>query len=205
MRWLSEVEAEDEVRIQMFFLARVPVVHAILDAARRTRRPIRILLDPNRVGINYEKDGTPNAQVAAYLLERARLENARIEIRWYATRGEQNHAKVMTITNPRTGKHLMSLGSTNWTRKNLAGINLENNIFLRNAPRQTAQFNELFDRMWTNDDGKMIFSVAWDDPRYNYHRHSGRHKWAIQRRHFFRPRFDAQGRPELLEQEVVHW
>jgi hypothetical protein len=205
MRWLSEVEPGDRVRIQMFYLARVPVVNAILDAAARTQHPIQILLDPNRVGINYERDGTPNAQVADYLLERARQENARIEIRWYATHGEQNHAKAFTITNDQTGKHLFSLGSTNWTRKNLAGINLENNIFVRNAPDLARQFNEHFDRFWHNRDPGIVYSVAWDDPQHNYHRHAGRHKWAVQRHYFFCPRFDEKGRPELLEQEAVHW
>lgn len=206
LRWLGEVEPDDRVRIQMFFLARVPVVHAILDAAARTRHPVQILLDPNRVGINYDRDGTPNAQVADYLLRRARQENARIEIRWYATRGEQNHAKAFTITNEKTGKYLLSLGSANWTRKNLAGINLENNIFVRNAPNLNRQFDALFDRLWSNGDDGIEYSVAWDDPRYNYHRHAGRWKWATQRRRaFLWPRFDDKGRPQLLEQELVHW
>lgn len=206
MRWLSEIEPDDRVRIQMFYLARVPIVHAILDAAGRTRHPIQILLDPNRVGINYEKDGTPNAQVADYLLERARRENARIEVRWYATHGEQNHAKAITITNEKTGKYLLSLGSANWTRKNLAGINLENAIFVRNSVDLNRQFNTLFDRLWSNGDDGIEYSVAWDDPRYNYHRHAGLWKWAMQRRWaFIWPRFDDKGRPELLEQELVHW
>lgn len=206
MQWLNGIEPDDQVRIQMFYLARVPVVHAILDAAKRTRRPIQILLDPNRVGINYEKDGTPNAQVSEYLLERARQENARIEIRWYATNGEQNHAKAITITNEKTGKYLLSLGSANWTRKNLAGINLENNVFVRNSAELNRQFNTLFDRFWSNDEGRMQYSVAWDDPRYKYHQHAGMWKWATQRKlAFVLPRFDEKGRPELLEQELVHW
>jgi len=206
MQWLNEVEGDDRVRIQMFYLSRVPVVHAILDAAGRTNHPIQILLDPNRTGINYTKDGTPNAQVAAYLLERARRENARIEIRWYATRGEQNHAKAMTITNERTGKYLLTLGSANWTRKNLAGINLENNIFVRHSFQLNHQFNRLFDRLWSNGDEGIEYSVAWDDARYNYHHHKGRSRWAVMRRWMLLfPRYDDMGRPELLEQELVHW
>jgi hypothetical protein len=206
MRWLREVGPDDRVRIQMFYLSRVPVVNAILDAAARTRHPIQLLLDPNRTGINYPKDGTPNAQVASYLLERARKENARLEIRWYATNGEQNHAKAMTITNEKSGKYLLTLGSTNWTRKNLAGINLENNIFLRRCPRLNRQFNELFDRLWTNGDEGVRYSVAWDDPRYNYDQHKSRSRWAVQkRRAFIFPVFDVKGRPELMEQEWVHW
>ena len=205
MRWLSEVEADDQVRIQMFYLSRVPVVSAILDAARRTKQPIRILLDPNRVGINYSKDATPNAQVAAYLLQRAAEENARLEIRWYATHGEQNHAKAITITNPNTGKYLLSLGSANWTRKNLAGINMENNIFIRNAPQLNGQFNTLFDRQWFNTDPGIEYSVAWDDPRYNYHHHKSLDCWAVPRYSHFQPLYDDHGRPQLLEQELVHW
>lgn len=206
MRWLAEVQPGDRVRIQMFYLARVPIIHAILDAAARTQHPIELLLDPNRVGINYEKDGTPNAQVADYLLERARLENARLDIRWYSTHGEQNHAKAMTITNETTGKYLLTLGSTNWTRKNLAGINLENNLFIRNSPELNHRFNDLFDRMWSNQDPGIEYSVSWNDPRYDYHRHAGRDKWAAQERWaFLWPRVDDRGRPRLLEQELVHW
>jgi len=201
MRWLREIEPDDEVRIQMFYLSRIPIIHAILDAARRTNQPIRILLDPNRVGINYAKDATPNAQVAAYLLHRAAEENARIEIRWYSTHGEQNHAKAITITNPNIGKNLLSLGSANWTRKNLAGINMENNIFIRNSPQLNSQFNTLFDRQWFNTDpggrGSIEYSVSWDDPRYNYHRHKPFTRWAVPRRN--------ASPYDLLEQELVHW
>jgi hypothetical protein len=206
MQWLGEVEPDDRVRIQMFYLARVPVVNAILDAAARTHHHVEILLDSNRVGINYTRDGTPNAQVADYLMERARKENAHIEIRWYATHGEQNHAKAFTITNEKTGKYLMSLGSANWTRKNLGGINLENNIFVRHCAYLNRQFNEVFDRQWSNSDPGIEYSVAWDDPRCNYNKHTGRDNWALQRRGaFFAPLFDAKGRPQLLEQDFVHW
>jgi hypothetical protein len=206
MQWLKDIQPDDRVRIQMFYLARVPVINAILDAAARTKHPIQILLDPNRVGINYEKDGTPNVQVAAYLLERARIENAKIEIRWYSTHGEQNHAKAMTITNDKTGKYLITLGSANWTRKNLAGINLENNIFVRNAPHLNRQFNDLFDKFWSNPDPAIEYSVAYDDPRHHYNHHDDRSEWAVQRHDcFFRPLFDDKGRPELLERELVHW
>jgi hypothetical protein len=158
------------------------------------------------MGINYVKDGTPNAQVAAYLLERARLENAHLEIRWYDTHGEQNHAKAVTITNEKTGKYLLSLGSANWTRKNLAGINLEDNIFVRNSAALNRQFDALFDRLWFNKNAGVRYSVAWDDPNFNYHRSTGRDNWAIPRRDgSLAPMFDAKGRPELLEQELVHW
>jgi len=206
MQWLANVQPDDRVRIQMFYLSRVPVVNAILDAAARTRYPIRLLLDPNRTGINYAKDGTPNAQVAAYLLERARLENVGIEIRWYSTHGEQNHAKAFTITNEKTGKYLMSLGSANWTRKNLGGINLEDNIFIRNSAELNRHFNAFFDDLWFNEEDGIEYSVAWDDPVHNYNRSTGRDFWAIPRRDaLLAPRFDAKGRPELLEQELVHW
>jgi hypothetical protein len=205
LKWLEEVQPDDRVRIQMFFLSRVPVVNAILDAAARTRHPIEILLDPNRTGISYAKDGMPNAQVADYLLERARAEHARLEIRWYDTHGEQNHAKAMSITNAPTGKYRLCLGSANWTRKNLAGINLENEIFVRNAAELNRQFDALFDRMWSAEEEGVRYSVAWDDPRYHYQQHTGRDNWAIPRRAGLSTVRDAQGRPQLLEQELIHW
>jgi len=196
----------DEIRIQMFYLSRVPVINALLDAAHRTGRPVRLLLDSNRIGLGYPKNGTPNAQVAAYLLGRAGTEGLDLRVRWYATRGEQNHAKIMSITNPGTGKHELTTGSANWTRKNLDCINLEANLFVRDTPRVTAQFNELFDQLWDNAMPGLETSVAWDDPRFEWHDGPRRAKWAHTPRHllifpFRRP----DGRPVLVEKQLVHW
>lgn len=200
LEMLLDVQPGDAVRIQMFYLSRPAVLNEIIAAGKRSGRPVRLLLDPNRTGINYAKDGTPNAQAAAYLMQLAHEEGVEIRIRWYDTHGEQNHAKAMTITNPRTGKFNMALGSANWTRKNLGDINLEADLFVRNSPKVTKRFNALFDRFWFNRGG-LRFSAAYDDPDLGYFHHAGMYRWA-------QPsilHYDKNHRPAMIEQELVHW
>ncbi|MDH3584291.1 MAG: phospholipase D-like domain-containing protein [Phycisphaerae bacterium] len=203
---LRGVTEHDQVRIQMFYLSSLPVINAILDSAARTRQPVRILLDPNRVGFGMAKNGTPNSQVAAYLMKRAKIESANLQIRWYATHGEQNHAKIMSVSDPENGKYELTTGSANFTRKNLEGINLEANLFVVGSAKLNRRFDAQFDRLWYNSDPNVLYSVSWDDPRHNYHHHKGRRKWATPQRFLFVvPMRSAKGRPLLREQEFVHW
>jgi hypothetical protein len=152
---LGRVELGDEVRIQMFYLSYRPVVKAIIDAAVRSKRPVRLLLDANNDSFNKVKDGTPNRQAARFLLREAKERGCRIEIRWYATHGEQNHAKTMSITNPAKGKYLLTTGSGNWTGRNLTGVNMESNVLVDGSEKINRTFNDLFDLFWTNRDGRL--------------------------------------------------
>ena len=43
---LKRIEADDIVRLQMFYLSDLDVVEEILNASTRVNKPIRILLDP---------------------------------------------------------------------------------------------------------------------------------------------------------------
>lgn len=153
-RMLGGVTAGDEIRIQMFYLSYKPVLEAILDASCTTRKPVRLLLDASKDAFNREKDGTPNRQVARYLLAEAAKRGGRIEIRWYLTHGEQNHAKVMSISDPERDRYLITTGSCNWTGRNMAGVNMESNINVEGSRKITETFNRLFDRFWTNADGR---------------------------------------------------
>lgn len=150
---LHGVEAGDEVRIQMFYLSFKPVVEALLGAAQRSDTPVRLLLDANKDSFNRERDGTPNRQVARYLLSESQHQGGRIEVRWYSTHGEQNHAKTMSIVNPRTGKRQLTTGSCNWTGRNLDGVNMEANIIVDGSEPVVQDFNALFDLFWSNADG----------------------------------------------------
>ncbi|MCE9615530.1 MAG: hypothetical protein K8T26_14760 [Lentisphaerae bacterium] len=150
---LNGVEPADEVRIQMFYLSFQPVLDALLAASRRVDLPIRLLLDANKDSFNREKDGTPNRQVARYLLREAQATGGKLEIRWYATHGEQNHVKTMSIRNRLTGRTRFTTGSANWTGRNLDGVNMESNLVAEDAPPINAGFDTLFDRFWTNADG----------------------------------------------------
>ncbi len=146
---LEQVEEDDEVRIQMFYLSYKPILKAILKAAEKTKKPVRLLLDANKDSFNKEKDGTPNRQVAKYLLE----ESKNIEVRWYSTHGEQNHAKIMSIVNPAKGKYDLTTGSCNWTGRNMDGVNMEANVLISGSRKLCNQFNNFFDLFWSNDDG----------------------------------------------------
>lgn len=150
---LQTVEPEDEIRIQMFYLSNRQVLKAILDAASRSQHPVRLLLDANKDSFNMEKDGTPNRQAARYLLRKSEDQPGQIEIRWYATRGEQNHAKTMSITCADRGRYALTTGSGNWTSRNLAGVNMEANIVVEGSSKINESFNTLFDLFWTNEDG----------------------------------------------------
>jgi len=150
---LRQVREGDEIRIQMFYLSYKPVIDALLDAAAASRKPVRLLLDANKDSFNKEKDGTPNRQVARYLLREAQKSGGDIRVRWYSTHGEQNHAKIMTIANSQTLKALLTTGSCNWTGRNMAGVNMESNVVLDGSQAAVRAFNRLFDLFWTNADG----------------------------------------------------
>ena len=158
---LWQAEEGDEIRIQMFYLSFQPVLDALLDAAVRTQRPVRLLLDANKDSFNMEKDGTPNRQVARYLLREAAARGATVLVRWYSTHGEQNHAKTMSIINPVRGKFVLTTGSCNWTGRNMDGINMEANVVVDGSRRVVGQFNRLFDLFWTNGDGSE-YSVDYE-------------------------------------------
>ena len=151
---LKNVQSGDQVRIQMFYLSFQPVLDAILRACRiTTETPIRLLLDANKDSFNKEKDGTPNRQVSRYLLREAERSGGRLEVRWYSTHGEQNHAKTMSITNSKSGKHQLTTGSCNWTGRNMDGVNMEANIIIDGSLHVAKSFNTFFDLFWTNGDG----------------------------------------------------
>jgi hypothetical protein len=175
IRILRDVDPLDEVRLQMFYLSEVEIIEEILNTAKRLDKPFRVLLDPNKDSFNKEKDGTPNRQVAAYLLEKAEESEAKLAIRWYSTHGEQNHAKIISVTNKESGKFILMTGSANWTGKNLLDINMESNLIVLGSERINQEFNDLFDLFWTNHDG-MEYSLDYQA----YQEHSGMNKWLFQ-------------------------
>jgi hypothetical protein len=172
---LSSAQDEDEVRIQMFYLSEFKVIDAIIDAAKRVKKPMRIILDANKNAFGSEKDGTPNRQVAAHLMQKKKELGLDLQIRWYDTEQEQNHAKIMSITNPDDQKPKYELinGSANWTGKNLKDINLEANVCIKGSQKVVSKFNRLFDLLWNNSDG-MVYTIPYQG---KYEAHSGMHKW----------------------------
>ena len=164
LKMLGETTAQDMVRIQMFYLSEPEIVNAIIALANNKQRskdnPVLLLLDPNKDAFNSIKDGTPNRQVAYHLLDK--IEPGKILIRWYSTHGEQNHAKIMSITNEALKKYELTTGSCNWTGKNMNSINMESNLFVFNAKKLNDKFNKYFDRAFFNQQKDVEYSLDYE-------------------------------------------
>ncbi len=149
---LKSAGTGDEVRIAVFYLSERGVIQAIKAAARKGAN-IKIIMDANRDAFGHAKIGIPNRPVAAELLNTAKKHNLNISIRWADTHGEQFHHKAICIVNKDRQKYQFMCGSANWTRRNLADLNLEANLFLNNAPEITSRFIEYFEQAWNNSNG----------------------------------------------------
>lgn len=148
---LDAAGAGDEVTLAMFYLADRPVIRALLGAARRGAR-VRLILDPNRDAFGYVKNGVPNRPAAAEL---RRNSHGCITVRWYDTHGEQFHTKLLFIRHA-AGGAVASLGSANFTRRNIGGWNLETNVRLAGpaVAAPLAGIADYLDAVWENREGR---------------------------------------------------
>lgn len=165
-RWLTEgairatiigmlegASEQDTIRIALFYLSDRAVVRA-LKTATRHGADVRLILDPNKDAFGREKNGIPNRPVAAELVAfAARQSRARLTIRWAQTSGEQFHAKAMSVTGPAGATNRLLAGSANWTRRNLADINMEANLLVEGDDSAVNRFNQAFDELWENKGG----------------------------------------------------
>jgi hypothetical protein len=153
---LGSIESADRLDIAMFYLSHREVISRLVELARQGSR-IRIILDPNRDAFGRVKDGVPNRQTAAELIERS---DGYIKIRWYATQGEQLHSKLVVAR----GRDMVELflGSANLTRRNLDSFNLEADVevSMAHGSRLDRTLADLFDRMWSNRDG--VFTTEYE-------------------------------------------
>lgn len=203
---MNDVVPGDEVRLQMFYLSDPVIVNALIKAAQTKKddgKPIQLLLDANKDAFNSIKDGSPNRQVAHFLINGNAAVSAYAEkhfssselshfvnyvsdecpncfqVRWSATHGEQNHAKIISITGK--DKNQIFTGSCNWTRKNLGDIgilgkkgpiNMESNLLVENVPELNLQFNQLFDMKFQNNEENYLLShpfETWSPQQSFYH------------------------------------
>jgi len=138
--------AGDAIDVAMFYLSDRKVLGALRDAATRGAA-VRVLLDPNKDAFGRQKNGIPNRPVATELV--AATDGA-IRLRWYRTHGEQFHVKLLAIRG--RDDFWLTLGSANFTRRNLRDYNLEANLAVelpRESPLELAVL-EWFDGLWTN-------------------------------------------------------
>lgn len=142
---LDRAGEADRVDVAIFYLSDRKVIRALKEAARRGAA-LRLLMDANRDAFGRKKIGIPNRPVAAELMDLA--EEHEVTVRWAVTHGEQFHPKVLRIQGADTD--LLFLGSANWTRRNLANLNLEANVLFEDAGALAAEFDEYFDSVWNN-------------------------------------------------------
>lgn len=174
---LEKGEMGDEVDIAQFYLSDRDIIRAIVEAGDRGVI-FRIVLDPNKDAFGFEKSGIPNQPVAKELKSKM---GSTADIRWCDTHGEQCHAKLFL------GKYASSsflmLGSANFTRRNVGGYNLEEDILVESGEPFTAwrDARTYFDRIWKNKGG-LSFTVdygvyqdttIWKSPLYRLMERTG--------------------------------
>jgi hypothetical protein len=152
---LDRAGPDDRVDLAMFYLSERRIITALKGAAARGAA-VRLLLDPNRDAFGYAKDGVPNKPVAAELV----AAHPGIAVRWYDTRGEQFHSKLLLVRHSKRATLLA--GSANFTRRNLANLNLETNLTLE-APLDfpaIADATAYFEDLWHNRHGPATLPYA---------------------------------------------
>lgn len=144
----------DEVRVGLFYLSDRGVVDALVRAVK-DGASVRLLLDPNKDAFGRTKNGVPNRPVAAEILRHTTGARGSVAVRWAETHGEQYHAKAMSLSNLEKNQWRFIVGSANWTRRNLAGFNLEADAYIEGDRALNECFNRYFDRAWSNEDGRV--------------------------------------------------
>ncbi|WP_036717945.1 phospholipase D family protein [Paenibacillus sp. JCM 10914] len=148
LRAISQAQTGDILWMGMFYLADGKVMDELVQAAGRGVE-VRLILDPNQNAFGRDKIGIPNRPAAAELIRRS---DHKIKIRWYNTGTEQYHTKLMYIAKS-NGPSIVTGGSANFTQRNLADLNLENNLWIE-APAHHPMVEELeryFNQLWNNE------------------------------------------------------
>jgi phosphatidylserine/phosphatidylglycerophosphate/cardiolipin synthase-like enzyme len=158
---INQLNQGDRLAIAMFYLGERRVIKAILDAAGRGA-DIKIILDPSKDAFGYSKDGIPNREVAEELFNKSQ---GKIQIRLYATTGEQFHTKLVLMKNLADNTTGLFLGSANLTKRNLADYNLETDVELvtKTGLGVAGDAEQYFSDLWNNAGGR-----AYTVPREQY-------------------------------------
>lgn len=158
---VEKMKAGDELWVGMFYLADRNIIETLVDAADRGIE-VKLVLDPNENAFGSQKIGLPNIPVAQELVERS---DGAIEIRWYRTNEEQYHTKMAYLKGKE--ESYVTLGSTNFTSRNLNNYNLENNIAVTasNDSEFIEKVDAYFQRIWHNKDAVFTFSYEVEEDK----------------------------------------
>ncbi|WP_181349055.1 phospholipase D family protein [Thalassobacillus sp. CUG 92003] len=146
---LEKVDETDEIWLGMYYLADRKIIDLIEAKADRGTQ-VNIVLDPNTKAFGHQKTGLPNLPVAAEL---KKMGEENLNIKWYDINMEQFHTKMLYID--KSEESVIISGSANYTRRNLANLNLEADVKIE-GPSGHEVFREVdqyFTRIWENDDG----------------------------------------------------
>ncbi len=122
---LAATEAGDNVTIAMLFFSHRRIIAEVKKAIARGVKVV-VILDRNIFSFGTKKVGFPN-RFNAYELFKAGA-----SVRWYQSRREEFHSKVVVIQKMQF--HIVHVGSANLTRRSLMGTNLESNVRIAAAP-----------------------------------------------------------------------
>jgi phosphatidylserine/phosphatidylglycerophosphate/cardiolipin synthase-like enzyme len=164
---MTEARRGDAIDVAQFYLSDRAVIEALLAAAHRGVS-VRVLLDPNRDAFGFEKSGVPNRPVGNELVTEGGED---LSLRWYRTHGEQFHVKFAAVH--ADGRAWFTVGSANFTRRNLGDLNLEANVIVdTDATSALAdRVRDWFDGLWVNAGGVEYTTEAaeWmDASRWRY-------------------------------------
>lgn len=157
--WFDQTQKGDDIDIAVFYLSERKVIKSLISAAKRGVN-IRLILDANKDAFGRKKNGIPNRSVAYELLQAG---NGNIQVRWYETHGEQFHSKL-TMVKLNQGLEpalFATLGSANYTRRNIGNFNLEANLAVKMSDdsQLATEMKLYFDKIWQNDGG--VYTVDY--------------------------------------------
>lgn len=162
LRDINSLKYNETIELAMFYLSDREIVESLLTASQKGAN-INIILDPNKDAFAREKNGIPNRPVAYELLTKS---FGRINIRWYDTKGEQFHTKLLIIKKT-DGSLIIYGGSANYTKRNLANLNLETSIRINTLSNTSLARNveEYYSRIWNNIDSNYTLDFkAYREP-----------------------------------------
>ncbi|WP_054634986.1 phospholipase D family protein [Thalassobacillus sp. C254] len=149
LKIIEDAQPGDELLIATLYLSERKMIRQLVNAARRGVK-IKIIFDQNMEAFGQSKIGLPNVPVAEELKNRTA---DKIKIRWYETKGEQFHPKMLILK--RGEQAIIIAGSANFTRRNLKNLNLESNVKIQGNVSNEAIKDSIafFNRLWNNEDG----------------------------------------------------
>ncbi|MBU1557591.1 phospholipase [Patescibacteria group bacterium] len=154
---IRESQEKDSIKLAMFYFGDRDILDELVEAFDRGVE-IKIILDPSKTGFGRDKYGIPSRAVASNFMDRT---DDKINIRYYKTRDEQFHTKLLLV---KKEKELIIIGgSANYTRRNLDSLNLEADVKITTSLDTVLaqEVENYFDRIWKNDGG--IFTAEYED------------------------------------------